>query len=291
MTTTPADHSYELRVIREDSQQEEFPLTATLLIGRFVPGSGIKPNVMLIDPRVSREHFRIGCAAEGPWLECTGKNGIELNGRTVTGRHALHEGDRLQLFEAGFQILRKSAAPENTSDPKTGGPRKRRIVLAAAAAVIAVAGAFLAKSGKGSFSQSGATNRGTKEQVSQAGPARSAFNAADEAKLARKLLDERNIMIENRFSALQHYGRALAAAGKDTSGPAAVWRAESTLVSGELDSLFEEARKKSVVAFRQGKYDLAQEYLEHLMRLYPDPAHSRYRWAKENWLVVSKKNL
>lgn len=284
-----------LRIDRPGEARQERPVAEGLCIGRSAPNASNSPDISISDPRVSREHLRFGLDASGLWVLCTGKNGVDLNGQNVNGRHVLNSGDVLRLFELTITVELR-AKPADAAPAPVAAPVKRNtrmgllIALSAAVAACGVA-ALVGWGGVASGDAPAKKQEQPRKPVAQEiRPEVLRAKALDEARLARKLGEERNILPENRFACLGHYRNALGSMKSlpDTAGLCSLWRADSALIAGELDSIFEDHRKKALVAFRQNKPDLSQEYLENVMQLYPDPGHPRYQWAKKNLLVVGK---
>jgi hypothetical protein len=86
-------------------------------------GRGLKNDVVLIDPAISRHHTRIELDGGGFFIEDLGSgNGTVINGEDEEGRHRLRHGDALEL---GRSILTFSCEAMKVEAPSLEPPRPR----------------------------------------------------------------------------------------------------------------------------------------------------------------------
>lgn len=69
-----------------------------LACGTTVIGRATDAAIRLLDDGVSRHHAQLVVDSEGVWLEdCDSRNGTFINGERLATRHALRDGDKLQV--------------------------------------------------------------------------------------------------------------------------------------------------------------------------------------------------
>src|SRR4029078_10809057 len=68
---------------------------------RLLVGRGAECDVYVPDPRVSRQHFRLGRRGDERWIQDLGsRGGTRINGRPVAGTVLLAERDVIEISEA-----------------------------------------------------------------------------------------------------------------------------------------------------------------------------------------------
>lgn len=84
-------------------QQHDFELGE----GQFVIGRGSDCQLALDDALVSRRHAKLTVDGDEVVLEDLGsRNGVRLNGEAVTGRAAVHDGDKITIGNQEMTVLR-----------------------------------------------------------------------------------------------------------------------------------------------------------------------------------------
>jgi FHA domain len=93
----------------------------SLLSGVTLIGRDATCRIAVHDPLISRRHARIQCGDDSATIEDIGsRNGTRLNGLTVSGPHALRDGDRIGVgtCELVFNVISRSL--DDWSDVPTG---------------------------------------------------------------------------------------------------------------------------------------------------------------------------
>jgi hypothetical protein len=133
------------QLVYRDGVGRRLVLSLSGFAGRITIGRAPESDVHLAwDGQSSRRHAVLERSADG-WTAVDGasRNGTFVNGERLRGRRALTDGDALRVggttlvFRAG-DAARKKAPPIATPDAGARAPRRGRILLATAAALVAV---------------------------------------------------------------------------------------------------------------------------------------------------------
>jgi len=114
-----------LKIHAPDAEPVSRELTGDLVVGRSPPS-----DLVVLDPKISRQHCRIAKAPAGWQVEdLDSSNGTRIAGRVIKS-HALRDGDKIEIgrtslvFEATPQ--KRFAAPIRSSSARDRAARKRR---------------------------------------------------------------------------------------------------------------------------------------------------------------------
>jgi DNA-binding winged helix-turn-helix (wHTH) protein len=101
----------ELRLVMSDGSR-----TVSLHAGPNLIGRGGEVALSVDSARVSRQHARIDAGAEGVTIEDLGsKNGTFVNGRRITARTMLNDGDEISIGPARMTFRRTSLRASTTT--------------------------------------------------------------------------------------------------------------------------------------------------------------------------------
>lgn len=111
VTADPIPHGPWLDLLDDDGRL----LRRLPLAGEMVVGRGFGNDLQLLDNRISRRHLQVAVEG-GQAFACDlgSANGTLLNGQPLTGRRALHDGDRIALPGATL-VYHDSAAGAGNS--------------------------------------------------------------------------------------------------------------------------------------------------------------------------------
>lgn len=300
---------YTIRKVSGPSDVPDFQVEEKVcLVGRYDPNAKEMPDIMLAGKGVSRKHASLFVSGGQLFVQNYGRNGTQVEGVEID-KFQLSPGDRFQIGDYLFEVEKFDgniqetiiAGPGETGrgtlkpvSIKKKSPQKTIIaVLGVLVSVIIIAG-ILTQSGTDQTKplRSGKKKTATAMREQKKEDATGIILAAEnEAALGRKLFLERKISLENRFLSIGHYREAIRKASRlDTLVEKIdMWCADTAVIHHELDSLFQDHRKRSIAAFKQRKAGNSDYHLRIIMSLFPDPEDHRYLWARKNRLVLKKK--